>query len=121
MKLFASELVVVVNIYSYSYSKFRNKHCKQTRKIKKNTREIREAQFIIYYLKFKSLHLPSNASHAFFVLRYYSYFQVFTVLHNMFTMLVMEQQSTRINSFNFINNCCSFSYNYDKRIENYTN
>jgi hypothetical protein len=62
--VFASELAVVVNIYSYSYSKSRNKRCKQTRKIEKHTREIREANFIIYYLQFECLNLPSNASYA---------------------------------------------------------
>ena len=47
-------------------------------------------------------------SHALFLLRYYSYFQLFTVLQNMFTMLVKDQQITKINCFNLLSNCCSF-------------
>jgi hypothetical protein len=38
-------------------------------------------------------------------------------LHLMFKLSVTEQQITKINNFNLINNSFPFSYNYDKRIE----
>ena len=96
--IFIAIRILSLGIKALSKSKIKKHKRNQRSNIYNLLSEIRKPPF-----DFRHLHMTS---HAFCLLRYYLCFKLCIVLHNMFTLSVKEQQIPKINSYNFISNCC---------------